>query len=76
METSLAVNSQRLVDMEKVLYEIHERVVGNGKPGLDKRVDRLENSHRAAVRAFWIAIAALVTTALGIIANILTKGKI
>jgi hypothetical protein len=36
-------------------------VVGNGKPGIDKRVDRLEQRHANSDKWFWVLLGGVPT---------------
>lgn len=55
------------------LEEIHSKLfVGNGQPAINVRIDRLEQSHRSATKAMWIAIAAFITAGCGTIWAIMT----
>ena len=48
------------------LDKIDEDIRGNGKVGMNVRLDRLENSKKLVSRYFWIIISAMVPTFIGI----------
>ena len=48
------------------LDKIDEDLRGNGKVGMNVRLDRLENSKKLMNRWFWIIISAMVPTFIGI----------
>ena len=44
---------------------LDEAIRGNGKPGIQMRLDRLESSERTRGRLLWILIGATSTLAVG-----------
>lgn len=57
------------------LDEIHGKLfVGNGQPAMNVRLDRLEQSHKASTKAFWIAITALIVVMIGAVWDLVSKG--
>ena len=47
------------------LDKLDEAIRGNGKPGIQLRLDRLESSQAARSRLLWLIIGAAVTLAIG-----------
>jgi hypothetical protein len=47
------------------LDRMDEAIRGNGKPGIQLRLDRLETSHAARARLLWLIAGAVVTLAAG-----------
>jgi hypothetical protein len=47
------------------LDKLDEAIRGNGKPGIQLRLDRLERAQVRRSRLAWLAIGALVTLAAG-----------
>jgi hypothetical protein len=47
------------------LDKMDEAIRGNGKPGIQLRLDRLENSESRRSRLLWLAAGAAVTLAVG-----------
>ncbi len=47
------------------LDKMDEAIRGNGKPGIQLRLDRLESSHATRSRLVWLVVGAGVTLAVG-----------
>ena len=47
------------------LDRLDTAIRGNGKPGIQTRLDRLENAEKTRSRLLWIIAGALVTLAVG-----------
>ena len=47
------------------LDRLDEAIRGNGKPGIQLRLDRLEAAEAARLRLKWILFGAMVTLAIG-----------
>ena len=52
-------------DIHRKLDLLDEAIRGNGKPGIQLRLDRLESSERTRGRLLWILIGAASTLAVG-----------
>lgn len=68
-----------LVDMRvmaRQVKEIHERMFGNGKPGLIIEVDRLTQSEQKRQKTFYMSLTALLGIAGKILYDIfISKGN-
>jgi len=56
----------QLDDIERKIDEIDKAIRGNGKPGINLRLDRLEQRYKSKARVLWnvlIPIAVAVVTA-------------
>ena len=51
--------------INKKLDTLDEAIRGNGKPGIQLRLDRLESSERTRGRILWLLIGAGATLAVG-----------
>ena len=47
------------------LDKMDEAIRGNGKPGIQLRLDRLESSQATRSRLLWLSVGAAVTLAVG-----------
>jgi len=54
------------------LDQMDEAIRGNGKPGIQLRLDRLESSEAVRSRLLWIIAASTVTLAVGAVWKILS----
>lgn len=66
------------VDMElmaKQVQEIHERLFGNGKPGLIIEVDRLTQSEEKRQKTFYLSLTAFVGLIGKILYDLIAGGK-
>ena len=52
--------------IHKKLDRLDEAIRGNGKPGIQLRLDRLENAESRRSRLLWLVIGAAVTLAIGV----------
>jgi hypothetical protein len=52
-------------ELHTKLDKLDEAIRGNGKPGIQLRLDRLENAESKRSRLLWLLIGALVTLAAG-----------
>ena len=50
--------------LHKKLDTLDESIRGNGKPGINTRVDRLEQAARKRERLFWMIIGAVISAAV------------
>lgn len=50
----LAVLETKVDAMQKQIEELHHAIIGNGKPGLMLRVDRLEQVGKLRYSLFWL----------------------
>jgi hypothetical protein len=64
-----AAQGEKIVAIEKACARIETNLLGNGKPGLVIRTDRLEQKNKFNSRLFWIfatATVALVIKTVGV----------
>lgn len=64
-----AVQGEKIEGIEKTCEEIRTCLLGNGKPGLVVRADRLEQKDKFKTKLFWmvaVAVVALVVKTVGI----------
>jgi hypothetical protein len=52
--------------IHKKLDKMDEAIRGNGKPGIQLRLDRLENTESRRSRLLWLVVGAAVTLAIGV----------
>jgi hypothetical protein len=52
-------------ELHAKLDKLDEAIRGNGKPGIQLRLDRLENAESKRSRLLWLLIGALATLAAG-----------
>ena len=52
--------------IHKKLDKLDEAIRGNGKPGIQLRLDRLENAESRRSRLLWLVVGAAVTLAIGV----------
>jgi hypothetical protein len=50
--------------LHRKLDSLDESIRGNGKPGINTRLDRLEQAAAKRSRIFWMIIGAIVSTAI------------
>ena len=65
-----------LASLHKKIDKLDEAVRGNGHPGINTRLDRLEHSERRRTKIIWILIAAAIASQIEIIVewlNLLTR---
>lgn len=59
------------------LDRLDQAIRGNGAPGINRRLDRLENIEAVRDKALWIIIAAVVTIAASALMQLLfTMGRL
>ena len=58
------VCKQEFLDLHTKLDRMDEAIRGNGKPGLQRRLDRLEMAEAVRSRLAWLVIGAAVTLAV------------
>ncbi len=63
---------QQLEDICGQLRRLDEAIRGNGKPGLNTRVDRLEQAAVRQSKLVWLIVGATVVTAISSIASVVT----
>jgi hypothetical protein len=56
------------------LDKLDEALRGNGKPGVQLRLDRLETAERRRSRLIWLVLGAALTVAVGSLWTLLTGG--
>jgi hypothetical protein len=57
------VCSRQFQSLHRKLDQLDEAIRGNGKPGIQLRLDRLESAETARRRWFWLIAGAVVTFA-------------
>ena len=57
--------------IHKKLDKMDEAIRGNGKPGIQLRLDRLENSETRRSRLLWLIAGAAATLAVGAAWNLI-----
>jgi len=58
------LHRQELSEIHAKLDRLDEAIRGNGKPGINARLDRLEASERTRSRLLWIIAGAVVSLAV------------
>jgi len=58
------VCKQEFLDLHTKLDRMDEAIRGNGKPGIQRRLDRLEMAEAVRSRLTWLVIGAAVTLAV------------
>ena len=53
---------EEFASMHAKLDRLDEAIRGNGKPGINVRLDRLEQDARRQGRLIWLIVGAIVTT--------------
>jgi hypothetical protein len=56
------------------LDKLDEAIRGNGKPGIQLRLDRLETSQTARSRLLWLVVGAAVSLAVGAMWKLVNGG--
>lgn len=67
--TAQAVQGEKIESIEETCSEIKHCLLGNGKPGLVVRTDRLEQREAFKNKLFWVfatAVVALVVKTIGL----------
>ncbi len=54
---------QQLADIRRKLDQLDEAIRGNGKPGIQLRLDRLEAAERTRSRLLWLIAGSTITLA-------------
>ena len=60
------VCKDEFASIHKKLDKLDEAIRGNGKPGIQLRLDRLENAESRRSRLLWLIVGAAVTLAIGV----------
>ena len=61
-------------ELHAKLDKLDEAIRGNGKPGIQLRLDRLESAEATRSRLLWIIAGSTVTLALGAIWKLIIGG--
>ena len=61
----------KIAAIEETCHAIRESLVGNGKPGLVVRTDRLEQKDKVRAKMFWMVFGLAVTVAAKVLADTL-----
>lgn len=64
-----AIQTEKLSTIVVTVGEIKTHIIGNGKPGLEKRTDRLEQKAKRQGRVFWLVAAASATVIIQTVAD-------
>jgi hypothetical protein len=70
MHAEQAIQQTQIKNIEKDVAAIKDSVVGNGKPGLVVRVDRIEQRDKMRGRLVWTLAGVLFATTANVIASI------
>lgn len=62
--TEIEAVQQQLADIRRKLEHLDEAIRGNGKPGIQLRLDRLEAAERTRSRLLWLIAGSTVTIAV------------
>jgi hypothetical protein len=61
----------KIENIEKTCEEIRDCLLGNGKPGLVLRTDRLEQKDKVRAKMFWLVFTTLGAVAAKVLADTL-----
>jgi len=61
LEERLKAMDEKLDDQKKATTDLTHAIVGNGKPGLLMRVDRLEQSKAFVNKVLWVLFGAVIS---------------
>ena len=64
-----AIQSEKITNIELACVDIKHCLLGNGKPGLVVRTDRLEQNEKFRSKMFWF----LMTIVFGIVAKMISE---
>lgn len=65
---AMAVHQEKIETIDGKVDQLVHAIIGNGKPGLMTRIDRIEQSERFKNRVLWAVFVAI----LGIIGTLVT----
>ncbi len=68
------LHRQELAEIHAKLARLDEAIRGNGKPGINARLDRLEASERTRSRLLWIIAGAVVSLAVSALWKLVVIG--
>lgn len=74
MLTEQAVQGEKIERIETTCKDIKECLLGNGKPGLVLRTDRLEQKDKWKTRLSWVVLTAVIVLIVKIIGIDLIMG--
>ena len=66
LKIAMATMATETKAMNKKLDTVVHSIEGNGKPGLNIRVDRLEQSGRLRSKAIWLLVAAVISACVSV----------
>ena len=69
------VCKKEFVTINDKIDKLTDSIVGNGKPGLNIRVDRLEQVSRGLCRAMWLVFASVIVGVAGMFWQLFTVVK-
>jgi hypothetical protein len=64
-----AVQTEKLSTIGDTVEVIKLHIIGNGKPGLEKRTDRLEQKAKRQGKVFWLVALASATVIIQTVAD-------
>jgi hypothetical protein len=65
ISSDVAVLKAETLATHKAINKLSDAILGNGKPGLKTRMDRIERSHGWISRIFWIVITGSLLSFIG-----------
>ncbi len=68
------LHRQELAEIHVKLDRLDEAIRGNGKPGINARLDRLEATERTRSRLLWIIAGAVVSLAVSALWKLVVIG--
>jgi hypothetical protein len=71
--SDIAVIKNKLIDIEINIGRLNTYHHGNGKPGVNTRLDRLEQTEDRRGRMIYTAIAASIIAAVGALSSLVVK---
>lgn len=71
MVAEQARQGAKIETIEKTCKEIRDSLLGNGKPGLVVRTDRLEQKDKTRVKLFWLVFSTLAAVTAKVLADTL-----
>jgi hypothetical protein len=64
-----AAQRVKIENIEKTCQEIRDCLLGNGKPGLVVRTDRLEQKDKVRAKLFWLVFSTLAAVTAKVLAD-------
>ncbi len=73
LEERLKAMDEKMDDQKEATTALTHAIVGNGKPGLLMRVDRLEQSKAFMSKVLWVLFGAIISLAATTAHDMMTK---